>query len=74
MKITDETIRTALTSEAKAPQNVNMRLYSEFSAFRPKRSRLTYTAILGIPAAAVLLGAGVYTVHNGGYFKDVKRK
>lgn len=72
MKITDETIRTALTSKAKAPQNVNMRLYSEFSAFRPKRSRLTYAAILGIPAAAVLLGAGVYTVHNGGYFKDVK--
>jgi len=72
MKITDETIRTALTSKAKAPQNVNMRLYSEFSAFRPKRSRLTYAAILGIPAAAVLLGAGFYTAHNTGYFKDVK--
>ena len=72
MKITDEAIRTALTSEAKAPQNVNMRLYSEFSACRPKRSRLTYAAIVGIPAAAVLLGAGVYTIHNGGYFHDVK--
>ena len=72
MKITDETIRTSLRSETRAPQNANLKLYSEFSAYRSKRSRLTYAAIIGIPAAAVLLGAGVYTIHNGGYFHDVK--
>ena len=72
MKITDETIRTSLRSETRAPQKANLKLYSEFSAYRSKRSRLTYAAIIGIPAATVLLGAGVYTIHNGGYFHDVK--
>lgn len=72
MRITDETIRSALTNTPKAPETTDIRLFSEFSANRPKRSRLTYAAIVGIPTAAVLLGAGIYTVHNGGYFRDVK--
>ncbi len=72
MKNTDETIRTSLKGASRAPESVDLKLYNEFAAFRPKRSRLTYAAIIGIPAAAVLLGAGVYTIHNGGYFHDVK--
>ena len=72
MRITDESIRSAMKVTERAPERVNFRLFTEFQAYRPRRSKLTYAAALGLPAAAILLGAGLYTAHNTGYFKDVK--
>lgn len=72
MRITDETIKAALKATEGSHEKADLRLFSEFSAYRPKRTRITYAAAIGIPAAALLVGAGIYTVHSGGYFRDVK--
>ena len=72
MRITDEAIRTALKTSGGSHEKADLRLFSEFSDYHPKRTRITYAAAIGIPAAALLLGAGIYTVHNGGYFSDLK--
>ena len=41
MRITDESIRSAMKVTERAPERVNFRLFTEFQAYRPRRSKLT---------------------------------
>ena len=73
MRITDEQIRNALHSVPETPEETDLRLYNEFTSGRKPAKKIPLkAAVIAIPAMILLTGAGIYTAHSGGYFKDVK--